>query len=77
MAVNSHNANDGVEVANTLTVEKTSSGTSWGAVYAQFFQPVTEIKASNAGLTIKRELFVEKATTIQKMSFRQRLATNL
>lgn len=30
VAVNSHNANDGVEVANTLTVEKTSSGTSWG-----------------------------------------------
>lgn len=66
VAVNSHNANDGVEVANTLTVEKTSRGTSWGAVYAQFFQPVTEIKASNAGLTIKRELFVRKSNNNTK-----------
>ena len=59
VAVNSHNESEGKQVANTLTVEKTSSGTSWGAVYAQFFQPVTEIKASNAGLTVKRELFVK------------------
>ena len=58
VAVNSHNESEGKQVVNTFTVEKTSSGTSWGAVYAQFFQPITEIKASNAGLTIKRELFV-------------------
>ena len=30
-------------------------------MYAQFFQPVTEIKASNAGLTVKRELFVKNS----------------
>lgn len=41
---------------NELTAEKTSTGTSWGAVYAQFFQPSTEIANASAGLTIKREV---------------------
>ncbi len=66
VAVNSRNESEGKQVANTLTVEKTSSGTSWGAVYAQFFQPVTEIKANNAGLTVKRELFVRNSNNNPK-----------
>ncbi len=40
----------------TLSVRKTSDGTSWGAVYAQFMQPVTEIQSAAAGITVKREL---------------------
>ena len=40
----------------TLSVRKTSDGTSWGAVYAQFMQPVTDISQSAAGLTVKREI---------------------
>ena len=40
----------------TLSVRKTSDGTSWGAVYAQFMQPVTEIQSATAGITVKREL---------------------
>lgn len=59
VAVNSPKDGNGKKVVNTLSVEKTSKGTSWGAVYAQFFQPITEIKSSNSGLTIKRELFVK------------------
>ena len=39
-----------------LTVEKTSEGTSWGALYAQFLQPVTEVENASSGLTVKREL---------------------
>ena len=39
-----------------LTVDKTSEGTSWGAVYAQFMQPAHDIKDSGSGLTVKREL---------------------
>ena len=66
VAVNSRNESEGKQVANTFTVEKTSSGISWGAVYAQFFQPVTEIKASNAGLTVKRELFVRNSNNNAK-----------
>lgn len=41
---------------NKLTVEKTTDGTSWGAVYAQFMQPVTDVKDSSTGLTIVRDI---------------------
>ncbi len=39
-----------------LTVEKTSQGTSWGAVYAQFMQESDKVADSGEGLTIKREI---------------------
>jgi hypothetical protein len=39
-----------------LTISKTSEGTSWGAVYAQFFQPTKTISDSGSGLTVKREI---------------------
>ena len=39
-----------------LAVEKTTEGTSWGAVYAQFFQQTKNIADSGSGLTIKREI---------------------
>ena len=35
---------------------KTSEGTSWGAVYAQFLQKTSEVEASQGGITVKREL---------------------
>ncbi len=40
----------------TLTIKKTSDGSSWGALYAQFMQPVSEIQQSSAGLSVKREI---------------------
>ena len=39
-----------------LTIRKTSDGTSWGAVYAQFFQQTKNIADHGSGLTIKREI---------------------
>ena len=42
----------------SMTIEKTSEGTSWGAVYAQFYQPAKRIKDSGYGLTVKREVLV-------------------
>lgn len=45
-----------VENPKKLTVSKTSEGTSWGAVYAQFMQPSTEIDAASSGLSVKREI---------------------
>ena len=39
-----------------LMAEKTSSGTSWGAVYAQFMQKTAEITDQKNGISIKREL---------------------
>ena len=43
----------------TLTAEKSSDGTSWGAVYAQYLQPMRETRASSAGLKVSRELLDE------------------
>ncbi|MBP5278017.1 MAG: hypothetical protein J6Z18_05980 [Prevotella sp.] len=40
----------------TLHVKKSSEGTSWGAVYAQFFQPVGEIEAAQMDISVKREV---------------------
>lgn len=42
--------------ASTFEARKTSDNTSWGALYAQFLQPVTEIEDASAGLTVRREL---------------------
>ena len=42
-----------------LTVEKTTEGTSWGAVYAQFMQATKHIADTGSGLTIKRELLTK------------------
>ena len=42
--------------AQTLTVEKTSEGTSWGAVYAQFMQTSTEVEDASTGLSVTREI---------------------
>ena len=44
--------------AKRLTIRKTSDGTSWGAVYAQFFQPAKNVTDTGSGLTIKREILV-------------------
>ena len=40
----------------TLSVEKQSEGTSWGAVYAQFVQPTSDINDQASGVSVKREL---------------------
>jgi hypothetical protein len=43
-----------------LTFYKTSEGTSWGAVYAQFFQKTSDIEAAESGISVKREVLSEK-----------------
>ncbi len=45
--------------SQTLTIEKTSEGTSWGAVYAQFMQPTKSVEASGSGLSVTRELLTK------------------
>ena len=49
-----------VSTARTFTATKTSKGTSWGAVYAQFQQKTTDIEASQSGITVKREVIAER-----------------
>lgn len=36
--------------------DKTSDGTSWGAVYAQFMQPVKDVEATATGISVERTL---------------------
>jgi sRNA-binding regulator protein Hfq len=40
----------------TFTAEKTSTGTSWGAVYMQYMQPTSDIESQNSGIKVKREI---------------------
>ena len=42
--------------SKTLTVDKTSEGTSWGAVYAQFTQPTKSVADQSSGLKVTREV---------------------
>ena len=44
------------ERASSLTAEKQSEGTSWGAVYALSMQKTSDIKSAKSGFGIKREL---------------------
>ncbi len=43
----------------TFTAEKSTDGVSWGAVYAQFMQPVADIAASQNGMTITRQFVID------------------
>ena len=47
------------EGKQTFTAEKTSKGTSWGAVYAQFFQPTANIADQQSGISVTREILAD------------------
>lgn len=50
---------DGITVADdgkTVTLTKTNTGTSWGAVYVTQRAPLSSIEAMGSGFTVKREL---------------------
>ena len=53
-----------------LTIRKTSDGTSWGAVYAQFFQKAKNVTDTGSGLTIKREIIASSSSTSSSPSLR-------
>lgn len=40
----------------TFTAKKTSSDTSWGAVYAQFMQKTDQVDSQGSGMTVTREI---------------------
>ena len=45
----------------TFTAQKTSEGTSWGAVYAQFMQPTSDISDQASDVSVKREILKAEA----------------
>ncbi|MCR4583845.1 MAG: alpha-2-macroglobulin, partial [Prevotella sp.] len=65
---------------STLTIEKTTGHTSWGAVYAQFVQPTTEVAAQRSGISVKREILLPKedvAKSGESLSVGQRIVVRI
>ena len=54
----------------TFTAEKSSTGTSWGAVYMQFMQPTSEIKEQSSGIKVKREIIRSDKSEVISDKFR-------
>lgn len=46
--------------AKSITVEKRDAGIAWGAVYAQYLSPVSDVKQQGGELNVEKALFVER-----------------
>ena len=46
--------------ATSVTVEKRDAGIAWGAVYAQYLSPISDVKQQGGELDIDKKLFVER-----------------
>lgn len=54
-----------IDKQQSLMVGKTTDGTSWGAAYAQFLQPVADIESSQSGISVKREIVSSNSQGLQ------------
>lgn len=45
----------------SLTIEKMSTGTSWGAAYAQFMQPTADVADATMGMKVQRDVLKDGA----------------
>lgn len=45
----------------SLTIEKTSTGTSWGAAYARFMQPTADVADATMGMKVQRDVLKDGA----------------
>ena len=58
------------EGVKTFTAEKTSTGVSWGALYGQAMQRMTDIEtADTSGLKVRRELLVDGKVVAPSTTF--------
>jgi hypothetical protein len=64
---------------HTFTATKTSEGTSWGAVYAQFLQKTADIEASQSGITVKHEVMIagKPLSTMDALTVGQRIRVRI
>ena len=46
--------------AKSVIVEKRDAGIAWGAVYAQYLSPISDVKQQGGALNIEKKLFVER-----------------
>lgn len=68
-----------IDAARTskLTADKTSTGTSWGAVYAQAMQKTTDIETAEAGFSITREVLTADGRPAQTLSVGDRVRVRI
>ena len=45
---------------NEVTLNKSSNGLSWGAIYASFLQPIKDVKSSGNDIAIDRQILNPK-----------------
>lgn len=48
--------------AKTVTVEKRDAGIAWGAVYAQYLSPISDVKQQGGELNVEKKLYVERVS---------------
>lgn len=46
--------------AKTVTVEKRDEGIAWGAAYAQYLSPISDVKQHGGELNVEKKLYVER-----------------
>lgn len=46
--------------AKSIIVEKRDAGIAWGAVYAQYLSPISDVKQQGAELAVEKTLYVER-----------------
>ena len=46
--------------AKSITVEKRDAGIAWGAVYAQYLSPISDVKQQGGELNVEKKLYVER-----------------
>ena len=68
---------DGPALPKRLEAEKTSEGMSWGAVYAQFMQPTSEIADQGSELTIRREILNAKNAPLSTLKVGDRIRVRI
>ncbi|MDE6348713.1 MAG: alpha-2-macroglobulin [Bacteroides sp.] len=65
--------------AQSVTVEKRDAGIAWGAVYAQYLSPISDVRQQGGALSVEKKLYVERvsadgANSLQPVAEGTRLA---
>lgn len=54
--------------ARSITVEKRDEGIAWGAVYAQYLSPISDVRQHGGALSVEKKLYVERLSADGKKS---------
>lgn len=56
--------------AESVTIDKRDDGMAWGAVYAQYLSPISDVKQRGGELNVEKKLFVERIASDGRKSLR-------